>query len=103
MPRYAYVFRSGVSDGSLIEIAPDGTRTTLLTGLGLELATALTVGPDGAVYVSSKGDRPKQGQVFRVDPTTKVPEPSSAIGVMALGALGVSLLVLGKLKQIAVN
>ena len=93
----------GVSDGSLIQIAPDGTRTTLLSGLGLESATALTVGPDGAVYVSSKGDRPKQGQVFRIDPTTKVPEPSSALGVMALGALGVSLLVLGKLKQMAVK
>ncbi len=93
----------GVTDGSLIQIAPDGTRTTLLSGLGLESATALTVGPDGAVYVSSKGDRPKQGQVFRIDPTRKVPESSSALGVMALGALAVSLLVKGKLKQMAVN
>ncbi len=38
----------GNSDGSLIQIAPDGTRTTLVSGKELESATALSVGPDGA-------------------------------------------------------
>ncbi|BAZ26425.1 hypothetical protein NIES4073_73320 [Kalymmatonema gypsitolerans NIES-4073] len=78
----------GVADASLIQIAPDGTRTTLLSGNGLESATALTVGPDGAVYVSSKGDRPVVGQVLRVDPKAKVPEPSAVIGTVAFASLG---------------
>ncbi|NEU76897.1 ScyD/ScyE family protein [Hassallia byssoidea VB512170] len=78
-------FYKGNLDGSLIQIAPDGTRTTLLSGNGLESATALTIGPDGAIYVSSKGDRPGVGQVLRVDNSAKVPEPSSALAVIALG------------------
>lgn len=80
----------GISDGSLIKIAPDGTRTTLLSGNGLESATALTVGPDGAVYVSSIGDRPGVGQVIRIDTQAKVPEPSSTLSLLAFGALGVA-------------
>ncbi|WP_392535467.1 ScyD/ScyE family protein [Nostoc sp. C117] len=43
-------FYRGNLDASLIQIAPDGTRTTLLSGNGLESATALTIGPDGAIY-----------------------------------------------------
>jgi hypothetical protein len=78
-------FYKGNLDGSLIQIAPDGTRTTLLSGNGLESATALTIGPDGAIYVSSKGDRAGIGQVLRVDNHAKVPEPSSALAVIALG------------------
>ncbi len=78
-------FYKGNLDGSLIQIAPDGTRTTLVSGNGLESASALTIGPDGAIYVSSKGDRPGVGQVLRVDPAAKVPEPSSALAVIALG------------------
>lgn len=57
----------GPSSGSLIQIAPDGTRTTLLSDNRLESATALTVGPDGAVYVSNKGDRAAEGQVLRIE------------------------------------
>ena len=57
----------GTSEGSLIQIAPDGTRTTLVSGEGIESATALTVGPDGAVYVSTKGDRAQEGQVLRIE------------------------------------
>lgn len=59
----------GTTDGSLIQIAPDGTKTTLVTGEGLESATALTVGPDGAIYVSTKGDRASKGQVLRIEKT----------------------------------
>jgi len=80
----------GISDGSLVQIAPDGTRTTLLSGNGLESATALTIGSDGAVYVSNKGDRPGQGQVLRIDTTKEVPEPTSVLGTLiAFGALGI--------------
>ncbi len=59
----------GTTDGSLIQIAPDGTKTTLVSGEGLESATALTIGPDGAIYVSTKGDRASQGQVLRIEKT----------------------------------
>ncbi|WP_414584235.1 ScyD/ScyE family protein [Scytonema sp. PCC 10023] len=89
----------GVADASLIQIAPDGTRTTLLSGNGLESATALTVGPDGAVYVSSKGDRPGVGQVLRVDPKAKVPEPSAVIGILAFASLGLVSFVQRKRKH----
>ncbi|MBW4607532.1 MAG: ScyD/ScyE family protein [Hassallia sp. WJT32-NPBG1] len=80
----------GISDASVIKIAPDGTRTTLLSGNGLESATALTVGLDGAIYVSNKGDRPGVGQVLRIDNSAKVPEPSSTLSLLAFGALGVA-------------
>lgn len=36
----------GKLDGSLIKIAIDGTRTTVLSGHGLESPAALTIGPD---------------------------------------------------------
>lgn len=92
-------FYKGNLDGSLIKIAPDGTRTTLLSGNGLESATALTIGLDGAVYVSSKGDRAGVGQVLRIDVKTKVPESSSALGVVAFGILGVGLFIARKRIQ----
>ena len=86
-------FYKGNLDGSLIQIAPDGTRTTLVSGNGLESATALTIGPDGAIYVSSKGDRPGVGQVLRVDNKAKVPEPTSVLSLLVFGALGVGSLL----------
>ncbi|MBD2773166.1 ScyD/ScyE family protein [Iningainema sp. BLCCT55] len=82
----------GVTDASVIQIAPDGTRTTLLNGNGLEAATALTVGPDGNVYVSYKGNLLGQGQVLRINRKAKVPEPSLLLGVVAFGTLGVNSL-----------
>ncbi|MDZ4874103.1 MAG: hypothetical protein CLLPBCKN_003499 [Chroococcidiopsis cubana SAG 39.79] len=57
---------TGSVDGALIQVAPDGTRITLVSGNGLESPTALTIGRDGAIYISNKGDRPKEGQVLRV-------------------------------------
>ncbi|GAA6615425.1 ScyD/ScyE family protein [Scytonema sp. NUACC26] len=89
---------SGAADASVIQIAPDGTRTTLLSGNGLESATALTVGPDGAVYVSNKGDRAGQGQVLRINSTTKVPEPGAEIGVVAFAVLGLGCLLQRKFR-----
>ncbi len=90
---------TGNLDASVIQIAPDGTRTTLISGNGFESATALTIGPDGAVYVANKGDRAGSGQVLRIDPSSKVPDPSNAIGVLAVGAFGVSSFVSGVLKN----
>ena len=92
----------GNLDGSLIQVAPDGTRTTLVSGNGLESATALTIGPDNAIYITNKGDRPGVGQVLRVENPEAVPEPSSFLGVLAIGSLGFgSLLLRRKQKQLA--
>ncbi|MBW4557636.1 MAG: ScyD/ScyE family protein [Trichormus sp. ATA11-4-KO1] len=79
----------GNQDGSLIKIAPDGTRTTILSGNGLESPTALTIGLDGTVYIANRGDRPGQGQILRIENIQSVPEPNSALGILTFGALGV--------------
>ncbi|MBD0388039.1 MAG: ScyD/ScyE family protein [Nostoc sp. C3-bin3] len=82
----------GDFDGSVIKIAADGTRTTLMSGNGLESPSALTIGADGAVYVTNRGDRPGGGQVLRIENAKSVPEPSSALGILAIGAFGVGWL-----------
>ncbi|MEH2279949.1 MAG: ScyD/ScyE family protein [Nostoc sp.] len=82
----------GNFDGSVIKIATDGTRTTLLSGNGLESPSALTIGSDGAVYVTNRGDRPGLGQVLKIENIKSVPEPDSVLGVLAIGALGVAWL-----------
>lgn len=51
--------------GALIRVAPDGTRTTVLSK-GLVAPTGLAVGPDGALYVSNDGVMAGQGQVIRI-------------------------------------
>lgn len=92
-------FFRGNLDASLIKIAPDGTRTTLISGNGLESATALTIGSDGAVYVSNKGDRVGVGQVLRIDPKAKVPESSSASVVVAFAVFGVGSFIARKRRN----
>lgn len=57
----------GKLDGSVIKIAQDGTRTTILSGDGLEAPSALTIGPDGALYVINRGGNPGKGQVIRIE------------------------------------
>ncbi len=57
----------GNPEGSLIKIAVDGTRTTLLSGNGLESPACLLIGPDNAFYLINKGGRPGQGQVLRME------------------------------------
>ncbi len=90
----------GDYSGSLIKIAPDGTRTTLLSGDGLAAASGITVGPDGNLYISNNS-RFSQGQVIKVDPRTgtKVPEPSAGLGLLAVGALGASAAVRKRIRQ----
>ncbi|WP_414518494.1 ScyD/ScyE family protein [Nostoc sp. PCC 9305] len=89
----------GNFDGSVIKIAPNGTRTTLLNGNGLESPSALTIGADGAVYVTNRGDRPGQGQVLRIENIKSVPEPDSNLGVLAIAALGVAWLHKKRIPQ----
>ena len=78
----------GNFDGSVIQIAPDGTQTTLLSGDGLIAPSSLAVSPDGQVYVTNQSDRPGASQVLRIDNSEPVPEPTSVLGVVAFGALG---------------
>ena len=93
----------GDFDGSVIKIATDGTRTTLLSGDGLESPSALTIGADGAVYVTNQGDRPGVGQVLRIENIKSVPEPSSALGVLAIAAFGVGCLHRKKATKPPIN
>lgn len=90
--------------GSLIQLAPDGTRTTLVAaGEGLESATSLTVGPDDGIYITNHGVGPERGEIVRVDGLNNVepvPEPSAVIGVVALGALGGASRLRRKMKQV---
>ena len=80
----------GVRDGSLIQISPDGTRRTILSGNGLESATALIVGLDDAIYISNRGDVSGEGQVLRIDIKRTVPEPTSLLGILMVAALGIN-------------
>ncbi len=88
--------------GSLIQLAPDGTRTTLVAaGEGLESADGLTIGPDNQIYVTTRGVGPENGSVVRVGRGAEpVPEPTSVLGILALSAAGVGSKFKGKLKQL---
>ncbi|MBW4663219.1 MAG: ScyD/ScyE family protein [Chroococcus sp. CMT-3BRIN-NPC107] len=87
--------------GSLIQVAPDGTRTTLVAaGEGLESADGVTIGPDNQIYVTTRGVGPEAGSVVRVNTGSEpVPEPASVLGILALGATGIGSKFKGKLKQ----
>jgi hypothetical protein len=52
--------------GRLTHVAVDGTRTVV--SAALEFPTGVTVGPDGAVYVSNKGTGVGTGEVLRIVP-----------------------------------
>lgn len=56
----------GAATGSLIRVAPDGTRTTIIAGL--VRATAVAVGADGAVYLSHRSTSVGTGEVLRIAP-----------------------------------
>jgi len=100
---YAAQSQASTSDikGVLIQLSPDGTRRTLVgENEGLIGPTALTVGPDGAIYVSNFGSFAGKGQVVRIEDTTSVPEPSVLLGVLAFGTLGAISILKGKHKLV---
>ena len=77
--------------GSLIQVAPDGTRTTLVAaGQGLDSADGIDIGPDGKIYITNRGVGVGLGEVVRVDGivTQTVPESGSVIGLLALAGVG---------------
>jgi hypothetical protein len=53
--------------GKLLRISPSGKVQEIVTGL--VVPTAVTIGPDGAVYISNVGAVPAAGQIIRVDVT----------------------------------
>jgi len=54
-----------VGTGRVVQIDPDGTQTVIATGFSFP--TAMTMGPDGALYVSNLGFAgPGAGQIVRV-------------------------------------
>ena len=92
----------GDPSSSVIKIAPDGTRTTMLSGDGLIAASNITLGPDGDLYILNNSRFVGKGQVIKIDPrTTSVPEPSSGLGLLAVGVLGATAAM--RLKQIPIR
>ncbi|MBW4613594.1 MAG: ScyD/ScyE family protein [Desmonostoc vinosum HA7617-LM4] len=77
--------------GSLIQIAPDGTRTVIVAaGEGLDSADGIDIGPDGKIYITNRGVGPKLGEVVRVD-IEPVPEPVTILGTLTAVAFGATL------------
>jgi hypothetical protein len=52
--------------GSVLRVAPDGSRTTVATGLANP--TAVLAAPDGSIYVSNRGNVEGIGEVLRIVP-----------------------------------
>ena len=55
----------GPGQGLVIKIAPDGTRTTVVTGL--TRPTSLLVEWDGVIYVTNNGVTGGAGEVWRIE------------------------------------
>lgn len=72
-------FLSGDPTGAITQIAPDGTRRLIAKG-GLVMPTAMTIGPDGDLYVSNYGGMPGMGQVVRISTAPRVMLPVVAGG-----------------------
>jgi hypothetical protein len=89
--------------GSLIQVAPDGTRTTLVAaGDGLESAAGIDIGPDGKIYITKRGVGPELGSVVQVD-VKAVPEPTTVLGTLTVAAMGAASMRKRKLsKELAV-
>jgi len=56
------------STGRLIRFSADGqNRVVIDTGKSLSFPTAMTFGPDGALYVSNMGFGPPFGEILRIE------------------------------------
>jgi len=54
--------------GRLVRIAPDGTRTDIVSGPPLIAPGGVAVGSDGALYVTNMSTSPTDGSVLRIVP-----------------------------------
>jgi sugar lactone lactonase YvrE len=52
--------------GRLLQVAADGTRTTIVSGLSRPGSVA--IGPDGALYISNRSTSIGTGEVLRIEP-----------------------------------
>ena len=80
---------------SLVQLAPDGTRTTLVAaGEGLRSADGIAFGPEDEIYIANGAVGPGNGEIVRVDgvgeAAQSVPEPASIFGLVAVGLGAVS-------------
>jgi sugar lactone lactonase YvrE len=83
----------GDISGSVIKIGKDGKRETIWSGNGLEAASGITVDKDGNLIIANRARLAETGQIIKIDPKgtgegKKIPEPTSVIGLLALGAFG---------------
>ncbi len=88
--------------GSLIQVAPDLTRTTLVAaGEGLESSAGIDIGPDGKIYITKRGVGPELGSVVRVDDVVaeRVPEPTSILSLLALASVGATGAIAKRKRQ----
>jgi hypothetical protein len=87
--------------GKVVRIDPSGAQTVIASGLSFP--SAMTFGPDGALYVSNFGFGPPLGQIVRIElphqpnalaaeeatrqgpPTTTVQQPASQQASMIIG------------------
>lgn len=87
--------------GSLVQLSPDGTRTTVVSAEeGLLSSTGIAVSADNEIYITKRGVG-TLGEVVRVNRTvtTRVPEPTSAIGLLTIGAIGAAAMLKRKRSE----
>ncbi|MGH2408757.1 MAG: hypothetical protein ACRDGS_00165 [Chloroflexota bacterium] len=61
----AFAEQGGSMTGRLVKITPDGLRTTVMTD-GLTAPGGVTMGPDGALYVTNYSVFTGKGEVLRI-------------------------------------
>ena len=72
---------SGDPTGALIQVKPNGDRTTILSD-ELINPTALAIAPDNSIYISNQAFLPGEGEILRVQVST--PEPTSLLGLLSI-------------------
>ena len=80
--------RSEDPTGALIQIKPNGNRTTILSE-GLINPTALAIAPDNSIYVSNNAFLAGEGEVIRVQVST--PEPTFLLSWLSIIMGGIGL------------